>query len=103
MFAHSNKPLDDRMAKAMRKFDLTVRDLAAWLDRPYGTVYDWTFGTVPRGDDHAYVTERLQLLMRLSKRTFLEVYPTAATRQDAIRKVYASARRAYPIQRGSPR
>jgi hypothetical protein len=60
----------DRLRRAMRDGNLTVADLARWLDRPHATVRCWTRGTVPSGAplDVEHAHEMLGLLERMIDR-----------------------------------
>ena len=60
----------DRLQRAMREGNLTVADLARWLDRPHPTVRGWVNGTKVGAAalDHAFIIAKLGVLERLIRK-----------------------------------
>ena len=95
MFANRNAPIAARLKRQMRRLELSVRDVAAWLDRPYGSVYQWVRGQVPRSPIYEDVVKRLRLLEDRTVASFEVVFPLKGeARQQEIKKVHRRARRA---------
>ncbi len=68
----SPKPLKERLLLVLAAGNLTVMDLARWLDRPHPTVRQWTKGTAMSGppqDNQAvlHMLYRLEMAVQYKK------------------------------------
>jgi hypothetical protein len=78
-------PFAKRLQRAMRGGNLTVADLARWLDRPHATVRCWTLGTEPSGAplDVEHAHQMLALLERMIARKIVFPLPRMSTVERA--------------------
>jgi ABC-type hemin transport system ATPase subunit len=87
-----------RLKKVMRGGNLTVADLARWLDRPHATVRCWTLGTEPSGAplDVEHAHQMLALLERMIARRIAFPLPrlSAAERARKLAEVRAKVMQA---------
>ena len=76
--------LDERLRRLLNQGNLTVADLARWLERPHPTVRGWVLGGRLGGPalDTAFILARIKLLEdRLKKKRGLPVPRMSARRR----------------------
>ena len=95
VFRNLNKPLGIEMTGLMKRADFSARDMAAWLDYPYSTTYQWISGTVPQPRSYDKVAERMEVLRYAIKSHMFDDMPHQnMNRSTWIQGAYKRARRA---------
>ena len=103
-FYNRRKPIDAKLRAAMKRARFSIMDMAAWLDRPYSSVYQWLAGQVPRPLSYDDVLLDLKILRYLATGDLKsEKYHKlrGKERRAAIRKLSSHAGRTRPSQRRS--
>ena len=96
-----------RCKAVLKRGDLTVADLAAWLGRPYPTTWRWVnSGWVPRGPTTAKLLANLEKLEKAVGDPALFPIPdhiSLRLRKDYVRRAFHAADRARLPQADTPR